>query len=130
MTRTVCSRVSEDIFLNQRCYKIFDEGEGIAVLYLHHNHAQQNYIVDAIIAVASEHTRVICLDVSDVWSTNINELSSMQLRQLTDDIHLLVDIYWLEDVIIEGNYMNTRLKHQLLKVLKSRCNDRTALVND
>lgn len=86
------------IYLNDRPYHILDTGEGPCWVYL----------VGSIASLETEDfktnddRRSIYIDLSLAWGKDVASLPSEQLEYLTEDIHLLLDVFWLEELTIRS----------------------------
>lgn len=89
--------MDQHLILNNRRYRICDLGEGectlmiTAVSYL-------DSLTDFYLPRCNK--RLIVLDMSESWPLNTDVVNQIEAVQLIDDICLLLDIYWLEDVEI------------------------------
>jgi hypothetical protein len=104
------------IHLNDRPYRICDLGEGdcyIVVCF-----APTVADLSEIYSVKYAHApRLLVVDTSTYWRTSICNMEESDLDILASDVHLLADIYWLDEVHVdlddEDNYLLTRLKAEL-----------------
>ncbi|WP_076410540.1 hypothetical protein [Shewanella sp. UCD-KL12] len=101
------------IILNRRHYPLLDEGEGEAFIYLHHQQVSLASCSSIIAQYLKNQERVFFLDVSENYPKNIEKLTIQEHEELIDDIHLLVDIYWLDRFGLGGNYINEVIRYNL-----------------
>ncbi|RJG47535.1 hypothetical protein [Motilimonas pumila] len=87
------------IHLNDRPYRITDHGEGKSQLLLV-NSPNQHALLKLL---TGYEQRVILVDLSLAWGHKLDKLSQADLAELCDDIHLLIDIFWLDDLQLESS---------------------------
>ncbi|WP_394243794.1 hypothetical protein [Vibrio astriarenae] len=86
------------IYLNDRPYHILDTGEGPCCAHLVDSIAGR----ETEVLQANDDKRNIYIDLSLAWGKNVASLPSEQLEYLTEDIHLLLDVFWLEELTIHS----------------------------
>ncbi|MEZ9514189.1 hypothetical protein AB4359_11750 [Vibrio splendidus] len=115
------------IYLNDRRYKIYDIGEGQSVMFIFHRKEGVADLEEIVRLKLKEHQRVIIIDLSDDFPSDISKVTEENCQALIEDLHLLADIYWLDDVAVESNYINKPMIATLSTLLGSRCVALTAL---
>ena len=108
------------LYLNDRKYRICDIGEGECALIIT-NAMQVESLCESYCNQYLDLERRIIIDTSLAWPKAINELSEEECDSLALDIHLLADIYWLEQIKIETDYCNINLARMLSEELYPRC---------
>ncbi|WP_087016387.1 hypothetical protein [Thaumasiovibrio subtropicus] len=102
-----------NIYINDRPYMIADLGRGECTIFL----VDSTNTSDHRSLVAGEIERAIIVDASLAWQNCVAMLSADELFDLVSDIHLLVDIYWLESFKIKdlcsGGKIFTPLKNKI-----------------
>ncbi|MEZ9700400.1 hypothetical protein AB4455_23325 [Vibrio sp. 10N.261.46.E12] len=109
------------IYLNDRRYKIYDIGEGQSVMFIFHRENSVTDIEEIVRLKLKEHQRVIIVDLSDDFPSNISEVNDESCQNLIEDLHLLADVYWLDNVAVESNYINKPVHATLSSLLGNRC---------
>ncbi len=85
----------ESIHLNARPYDLLDIGDGPCKMLLVAEINEAEYRAD------SELGRIMVIDISKAWGKDILALSISDFEQLADDIHLLLDVFWLDCVVFD-----------------------------
>ncbi len=85
------------IYLNDRPYEVLDFGEGNSLIIIVGNIKESacKYLNGNITK------RVILIDASWIIHNQAHDRQELE-RKLTDDIHLLIDVFWLEDVEVKS----------------------------
>ncbi|GEK14228.1 hypothetical protein [Aliivibrio fischeri] len=109
------------IYLNDRRYKIYDIGEGESIIFIFHRAKCSMELEDIVKVKLKKHQRVILVDLSDDFPNDISEICEDNCQALLEDLHLLADIYWLDNVAVESNYINKPMHTNLTNLLGSRC---------
>lgn len=104
------------IKLNNKDFKVHDCGAGSNVIFIYH---QQDSLVQLkeLVTVKSANNRVITVDLSDDFPSDVAELSENMAAALVEDLHLLADVYGLEKVVIESNYLSINMGTNLSELL-------------
>ena len=83
------------LILNNKQYRMCDLGEGRCTLIINSvKHLES--LTSTYYKYCEE--RLIVLDIVTAWSMNTTKFNQIEIEQLIDDINLLLDIYWLEEV--------------------------------
>ncbi|SEG05522.1 hypothetical protein [Vibrio hangzhouensis] len=85
----------ETIHLNDRPYGLLDIGDGPCKIILVVEITEDDYSTDKVSG------RSLVFDISKAWGRDILALTEDDLAQLTDDIHLLLDVFWLDCVVFD-----------------------------
>ncbi|MCF4173159.1 hypothetical protein [Vibrio sp. McD22-P3] len=85
----------ESIHLNDRPYGLLDIGDGACKVILVAGINEADYSKNAKLG------RRIIIDISKAWGHGSQLLTKQELEQLADDIHLLLDVFWLDCVIFD-----------------------------
>jgi hypothetical protein len=109
------------IYLNDRRYKIYDIGEGESVIFIFHRKKSMAELDDILRVKLKRHQRVIVVDLSGNFPSDISKVCEKNCAELIEDLHLLADIYWLDDVAVESNYISKPMHTNLTFLLGSRC---------
>ncbi|AUW05145.1 hypothetical protein C1N51_16370 [Vibrio campbellii] len=90
-------RYQTTIYLNNRPYKVLDTGEGECIINI------VSGIEDYLITVSRfpQNQRVIIVDIADVLNGEQQDSATIE-RALANDLHLLFDVFWLEEVKIHS----------------------------
>ncbi|WP_407833017.1 hypothetical protein [Vibrio rotiferianus] len=90
-------RYQTTIYLNDRPYKVLDIGEGECIINI------VSGIEDYLITVSRfpQNQRVIIVDIADVLNGEQQDSATIE-RALANDLHLLFDVFWLEEVKIHS----------------------------
>jgi hypothetical protein len=90
-------RYQTTIYLNDRPYKVLDTGEGECIIKI------VSGIEDYLIPVSRfpQNQRVIIVDIADVLNGEQQDSATIE-RALANDLHLLFDVFWLEEVKIHS----------------------------
>lgn len=90
-------RYQTTIYLNDRPYKVLDIGEGECIINI------VSGIEDYLIPVSRfpQNQRVIIVDIADVLNGEQQDSATIE-RALANDLHLLFDVFWLEEVKIHS----------------------------
>lgn len=115
--------MGHNVYLNDRCYLIYDEGDGDSVIFIFHKGKEKTELEEIVKQKLEEHKRVISMDLTNTYPVDIKSLSVQKTNDLIDDIHLLADIYWLDELSIESNYITKPMKESLSTVVGNRCCD-------
>lgn len=85
------------LYFNDRPYRVLDIGEGTGVLVIVDNIPKymEKY------GLCWQNKRLILVDVFEVIQKSDDGAESI-IQKLTEDLHLLLDVFWLEDVQIES----------------------------
>ncbi|CAM4135529.1 hypothetical protein VIAG107301_00235 [Vibrio agarivorans] len=110
-----CDSYRNKIYLNDRPYNVIDVGEGECKIYLVAG-VQNNYVREM---TRLYHGRIIFIDISMAWGYGLRELSEESLSLLTQDIHLLFDVFWLDHVSVDCPIKDFDMRG-LFDVIKSR----------
>ena len=104
------------IKLNNKDFKVHDCGAGSTVIFIYH---QQHSLVQLkeLVTVKSANNRVITVDLSDDFPSDVAEISENMAAALVEDLHLLADVYALEKVVIESNYLSINMGTNLSELL-------------
>ncbi|CAK2023306.1 conserved hypothetical protein [Vibrio crassostreae] len=108
------------IYLNDRRYKIYDIGEGQSVMIIFHREKSMADLEDIVKRKLKKHERVIIVDLSDDFPSDISEVTEDNGQALIEDLHLLADIYWLDNIAVESDYINKPMIATLSTLLGSR----------
>ncbi|ABZ77410.1 hypothetical protein Shal_2860 [Shewanella halifaxensis HAW-EB4] len=106
-------------YLNDRPYRILDMGEGGCYLFIVST-VNNEPLKELEWIPHIEKSRTVIMDLSLAWNAPIETLTQKHLMQISSDIHLLVDIYWLEEVCINLQQGNAFLYGHLKKALNER----------
>jgi len=106
-------------YLNDRPYRVLDTGEGDCHLFIVYATSKES-LTELELICPIESNRTVIMDLSLAWNGCINTLAQEHLTEISADIHLLVDIYWLEEVRINLQQGNAFLYGHLKKVLNER----------
>ncbi|MCW8346342.1 hypothetical protein MD535_10050 [Vibrio sp. ZSDZ65] len=112
--------MSKDIYLNDRKYHIHDIGEGENVVFIFHRGEGILKLEDIVSNILKKHQRIIVIDLTEDFPTDVSSLSSQRCKELIDDIHLLADVYWLDDISLESNYINKPIQREIVIALGPR----------
>ncbi|WP_282066772.1 hypothetical protein [Vibrio rotiferianus] len=90
-------RYQTTIYLNDRPYKVLDIGEGECIINI------VSGIEDYLITVSPfpQNQRVIIVDIAEVLNGEQQDSATIE-RALANDLHLLFDVFWLEEVKIHS----------------------------
>lgn len=90
------------LVLNNRRYRICDLGEGDCTLIITVM-SELDSLTDSYLQRCEQ--RLIVLDISTSLPIHSGVINHMEIEQLIDDIHLLMDIYWLDEakIVLESN---------------------------
>lgn len=90
-------RYQTTIYLNDRPYKVLDIGEGECIINI------VSGIEDYLITVSRfpQNQRVIIVDIAEVLNGEQQDSATIE-RALANDLHLLFDVFWLEEVKIHS----------------------------
>ncbi|WP_182026851.1 hypothetical protein [Vibrio rotiferianus] len=90
-------RYQTTIYLNDRPYKVLDTGEGECIIKI------VSGIEDYLITVSRfpQNQRVIIVDIADVLNGEQQDSATIEIA-LANDLHLLFDVFWLEEVKIHS----------------------------
>lgn len=111
------------ITLNNREYTIQDMGEGNAFLLIKHQQIIPVGLLDLMVNHKQCNTRIITLDITPHFPPITNSLSAQQLATLIEDLHLLCDIYWLEEVEVHSYYYPDVVQQHMKSRLGKRVSD-------
>ncbi|WP_075202509.1 hypothetical protein [Vibrio mexicanus] len=107
--------MDQDVYLNDRPYRICDIGEGDCMLVLTNAEGIES-LYETYSNRYLELERMIVIDTSLAWQKPLHELTKRESYGLASDIHLLADIYWLDEIKIEveslGSYLNEILEKE------------------
>ncbi len=105
-------RYHSTIYLNDRPYTVLDVGEGKCHVILVNN--INNYVNMGNHRTANR--RVIILDVSNV--INEDNMGIESVEQLANDFHLLLDVFWLEEVELKSEIIGVNVEslHHVIKL--------------
>tara|TARA_B100001063_G_scaffold231776_1_gene246215 strand:- start:253 stop:615 length:363 start_codon:yes stop_codon:yes gene_type:complete len=109
------------IYLNDRRYKIYDIGEGQSVMFIFHREKSMSDLEDIVRLKLKKHQRVIIVDLSHDFPSDISKVTEESCQALIEDLHLLADIYWLDDIAVESDYINKPMIATLSTLLGNRC---------
>ena len=90
------------IYLNDRKYRICDIGEGRCTFVIGYCRGVES-LHDCFLNKPVIQERCIFIDISCSWGSEFESLSDIDSQTVTDDIHLLADIYWLDSFEISIN---------------------------
>lgn len=107
---------SINIYINDRQYNIDDKGQGECEIILKDSSHPNN----TSNTVDIPEKRIITMDITTAWNSNIDELSIDSLFKLAKDIHLLADIYWIDKLIINDLSNNLQLGEILKSTFRNR----------
>ncbi len=102
----------QKIVLNNREYEILDIGEGECVLYLSDR-------LDIRLEDMSA-ARYLIVNIGSYWPTMSRCWEGESMTYIAQDIHLLVDIYWLEALELRFSNLPTLLEVVVRKELSQR----------
>ncbi|MCL1095990.1 hypothetical protein [Shewanella kaireitica] len=105
------------INLNNKDFKVHDCGEGSNVIFIYHQQNSSVILKDLVTVKVSNNHRVITVDLSDDFPSDVAELSENMSAALVEDLHLLADVYGLEKVVIESNYLSANMGTNLSELL-------------
>ncbi|WP_353499630.1 hypothetical protein [Vibrio sp. CB1-14] len=90
------------IYLNDRPYRICDIGEGECSIVVFYSDRTSD-LYERYKRQYSASSRVILVDTSESWDVPVESMTLSELDVLVEDIHLLADIYWLDQfsIVIE-----------------------------
>ncbi|WP_394131391.1 hypothetical protein [Shewanella maritima] len=102
------------VYLHDRPYHVFDVGEGLCNVVLVNKTGAEE--IERI--TIELNGRLIIVDIAPAWGNSVLNMTKEQLDQLAEDIHLLVDIFWLEEVNFENRVSDLDAEpiYQVLKV--------------
>lgn len=107
------------LYLNDRPYRVLDVGEGeCQLMILSANGADS--LSELRLAEASEGHRILVVDASLAWEHESTALPCGHLPEIAADIHLLIDVYWLEQLRIGLPQSD----HELYRALKGLLHER------
>lgn len=106
-------------FLNDRPYRILDVGEGECHIHLV-SVSRNEALSDLKAARCSQRSRVLIVDTSLSWGKCLEVLSQEQVEALATDIHLLMDVFWLNSASINKAGLTQPLYGELKSRLKTR----------
>ncbi|MCK6263855.1 hypothetical protein KP803_11305 [Vibrio sp. ZSDE26] len=109
------------IYLNDQRYKIYDIGEGQSVMFIFHREIAMDDLEGIVRLKLKKHQRVIIVDLSDDYPSDISKMTEEACQALIDDLHLLADVYWLDNVVVESDYINKPMHKTLTSLLGNRC---------
>lgn len=92
------------IYLNDRPYKVMDVGEGECTITIVSN--IEDYI--ATITRFSPNKRSIIVDVSEALNSENQDTETLE-KVIANDLHLLFDVFWLEEVKIQSDVSNLNM---------------------
>ncbi len=92
------------IYLNDRPYKVMDVGEGECTITIVSN--IEDYI--ATITRFSPNQRSIIVDVSEALNSESQDAETLE-KVIANDLHLLFDVFWLEEVKIHSDVSNLNM---------------------
>lgn len=105
----------ESIHLNDRPYDLLDIGDGSCKMILVAEINEAEYRTD------SELGRRIVIDISKAWGKDILALSTSDFEQLADDIHLLLDVFWLDSVVFDTTLAGLDLSYIERRLAVRQC---------
>ena len=92
------------IYLNDRPYKVLDTGEGECTINI------VSGIEDYLMTVSRfpQNQRVMIVDISGVLNDEQQDSVTIE-RVLANDLHLLFDVFWLEEVKVHSEVKNLNM---------------------
>jgi len=92
------------IYLNDRPYKVLDTGEGECTINI------VSGIEDYLMTVSRfpQNQRVMIVDISGVLNDEQQDSATIE-RVLANDLHLLFDVFWLEEVKVHSEVKNLNM---------------------
>ncbi|MEZ9132785.1 hypothetical protein AB4343_16910 [Vibrio breoganii] len=119
--------MDQGIVLNGRQYRLCDMGEGECTLIIINNgdlaSLTKHYMDNGSrmsSQMSSEIDRLIVLDTSTAWPIPFSQFDQMKVTKLVEDIRLLLDIYWLDEVSIEIEGEMNCLSEEVAEMLFAR----------
>ncbi|MCK6262993.1 hypothetical protein KP803_06830 [Vibrio sp. ZSDE26] len=118
-------RYQTTIYLNDRPYDVFDFGEGKCSIIIVNN-------IDLHIEKLNKEkvtSRIIFVDITKMLAQHIEQKESVP-QLLANDLHLLFDVFWLDEVHIESEIKHidmraifnvVALRNYSRSLLKSEC---------
>ncbi|EMJ3465130.1 TPA: hypothetical protein P0E21_000046 [Vibrio harveyi] len=97
-------RYQTTIYLNDRPYKVLDMGEGECMITL--VSGIEDYFTK--LTRFSPNKRSIIVDVSEVLNCEPQDRRTLE-KALANDLHLLFDVFWLEEVKIHSEVSNLNM---------------------
>ncbi|WP_394150680.1 hypothetical protein [Vibrio maritimus] len=107
----------ESIHLNDRPYGLLDIGDGPCKVILVAGINEAEYSTN------SELGRRIIIDISKAWGHDIQAMTEQDFEQLTDDIHLLLDVFWLDCVVFDTTLDGLDLSFIESRLAVRQCNE-------
>lgn len=105
--------------LNDRPYRIVDAGEGDCYLFIIDG-SDTRSLSDLMLDSNCGNNRKLIVDISLAQANDIEKLSAKDIEEIGKDIHLLIDIYWLDKVHICVDKKLDSLYHHLMQLLAER----------
>lgn len=105
-------RYHSAIYLNDRRYTVLDVGEGKCHVILVND-------IDSYVNMGDHRRksrRLIIVDVSNVIDEN--NMSSESMKHLANDFHLLLDVFWLDEVELKSEVIGLKMDslHHVIKL--------------
>ncbi|KDN28985.1 hypothetical protein VFDL14_22500 [Vibrio fortis] len=109
------------IYLNDRPYRVLDMGEGECSIII--VSCEEDYL-KAMIRL-SPIQRVIIVDISGLLNCEHQDTGMLE-KALANDLHLLFDVFWLEEVKVHSEVSNLNM-NAIYEVVRIRNHSRTLL---
>ncbi|WP_221075854.1 hypothetical protein [Agarivorans aestuarii] len=111
--------MSSMLRLNDRLYSVRDLGEGpctVIMMYLGSTHHR----LDTLILTEPNDQRFILVDFTPAWSKLPHDYTLSEMSDIARDMALLLDVYWLDQTLIDSFAMGYRFSEQLAPLLFKR----------
>jgi hypothetical protein len=92
------------IYLNDRPYKVLDTGEGECTINI--VSGIEDYLMT--VSLIPQNQRVMIVDISGVLNDEQQDSATIE-RVLANDLHLLFDVFWLEEVKVHSEVKNLNM---------------------
>lgn len=92
------------IYLNDRPYKVLDTGEGECTINI--VSGIEDYLMT--VSLFPQNQRVMIVDISGVLNDEQQDSATIE-RVLANDLHLLFDVFWLEEVKVHSEVKNLNM---------------------
>ncbi|GIU13517.1 MULTISPECIES: hypothetical protein [unclassified Shewanella] len=107
------------IYLNDRPYRLLDVGEGECQLMIV-DAKEAGSLYELGLFDPSESRRAVILDTSLAWASDLAALPCRHIAKIVEDVHLLIDVYWLDRLRICQPQSNNELYQALKQLLNER----------
>jgi len=109
------------IYLNDRPYRVLDIGEGECSIVI--VSCEEDYL--KAMTRLSPIQRIMIVDISELLSCEKKDMVMLE-KALANDLHLLFDVFWLEEVKIHSEVSNLNM-NAIYDVVRIRNHSRTLL---